>query len=152
MNNCLICLQPNHYLTSTLPDCDKCNIYYHIECFENIRKLGLNCPLCRQSSNITNIHEYIFDYFKYLQFIFRFIESTVFRLYTIYPNIVTFVLLQLFTIPIMFLITTPYIFFLLLMFSLRKINRVLFRLNEYFIFNNPIRLIHLLEDIHLYYR
>jgi hypothetical protein len=152
MDNCLICLEPNHYLRSRLPECGRCHLYYHVECYEGIRKLGLNCPICRIPIYRNHNNQYYFDYFDYAGFLFQLLERTVFRLFMTYPNILTFILLQLIAVPISFLIIIPYAFFMCVKISFRKIYQMIFRLSENLLFQTPIRPGYLLEDIRILFQ
>ncbi len=152
MDNCLICFEPNHYLRSRLPDCNRCNVYYHIDCYEGIKKLGLNCPICRKPDPMNYYEKYYIGYFEYVSILFKFLEATVFKLFMNKPNLLTYILLQLISIPILFLIITPYTLFICLMISLRKINRIIYLLGHELLFRTPILPSYLLEDIRIYFR
>jgi hypothetical protein len=151
MTNCLICLEPNHPTTSRLPECGRCYIYYHVQCYEGVKRIGLNCPICR-GKVINNEDIYCLKYFEYVEWIFKLIETTLFRLFMKYPNIFTFLLLQLVAIPCTILLFTGYLFVLCSKIILRKITKICWCTAHYLLHDLQIRPSYMLDDIEIFFR
>lgn len=151
MEKCLICLELNNYL-SVLSECGKCKIYYHESCYKGVKKMKLNCPICRQTIQEYYYDEYYFGYFDNFSILFRFLEITVFRLFMNYPNIVTLLLLQLIMLPIILIIISSYILLIGTIFIVKKLYRISNIIYDNLYNNIAIIAIDVLNGINIYFR
>jgi hypothetical protein len=101
-NNCCICL--DSVTDTSYPKYCDCKIEMHKECLELVELNGLKCPICRIKKIkkiITNIYPSIFDTNKY---ILERIISIPFWLFEIYPSIITFSIMILYSFIIAIII------------------------------------------------
>ena len=106
-NNCCICLDTINDIS--YPKYCNCRIEMHKECLKLLELNGLNCPICRIKINkkiISNIYPNIFDTNKH---IIERILCFPFWLFEIYPSIITFLIIVIYSFILSIIIVLPII-------------------------------------------
>lgn len=117
IDNCCICLDT--IINTSYPKYCNCRIKIHKECLELVELNGLKCPICRIKNVKNNIYPSIFDNNKH---IIERIISIPFWLFEIYPSMITFLIMILYSFIIAILIILPIISYKLI---IKKLNIIL---------------------------
>lgn len=102
-DTCLICLENIENIDHLVfPKHCKCKVKMHLQCLNQINKIGMLCPICRIKKNNPNIQLEIINNEG-------FITMLPLNLFLRYPNFITFAIYLLFSVFITLFYVIPLI-------------------------------------------